>query len=168
MKLIIVYTGNGEGKTCAALGHALRAAGHDKKCVMIQFLKGRENIGEYKAQKLLKDYFKIYQFGSKKFVTKVTEKDREMAKKALEFAKELYKKEKPFLLILDEINVAISMGLLKVEEVIEFLNSVKRGIIILTGRNAPRELKEMADIVTEMREIKHDFPKRKAVKGFEW
>ena len=167
MKLIIVYTGEGEGKTCAAFGHVLRALGRRKKCVVIKFLKPNKS-GEDVIEKLANEKVKIYRFGNKRFITKPSCNDIKLAKKALEKAKEVLKKEKPFLLVLDEINVAISLGLLTEKEVIEFLKEVKNGIIILTGRGRHKKIEKLADIVTEMREIKHDYPKRKATKGFEY
>lgn len=166
MKLIVIYTGNGEGKTSAAFGHVLRAIGQGKKCVVIKFLKGRKS-GE-DILETLSDKVKIYKFGKRKFVTTPSENDKKLAKKALEKTKEIVKKEKPFLLILDEINVAISLGLLTQNEVLDFLNEIKKGIIILTGRGRHKKIEKVADIVTEMREIKHDFPNRKATKGFEF
>lgn len=167
MKLIIVYTGEGEGKTSAAFGHVLRAIGHGKKCVVIKFLKGKKS-GEDVIEKLASKKVKVYRFGKKRFVIKASENDKQLARKALEKAKEILEKEKPFLLVLDEINVAISLGLLTEKEVVDFLREVKKGIIILTGRGRHRKIEKLADIVTEMREIKHDYPKRKATKGFEY
>ncbi len=167
MKLIVVYTGNGEGKTSAAFGHVLRALGQGKKCAVIKFLKPRKS-GEDVIEKLSEGKAKIYNFGRKGFVAKPAEKDKELAKKALKKAEEIVKREKPFLLVLDEINVAMSLGLLKEDEVIEFLKNVKKGIIILTGRGRNKKIEKLANIVTEFREIKHDFPKRKATKGFEY
>ncbi len=167
MKLVVVYTGNGEGKTSAAFGHVLRALGQGKKCVIIKFLKGRKS-GEDVIEKISGNKVKIYDFGTKKFVFKPSEKDKERAKSALRFAKEVFEKEKPFLLVLDEINVVIKLGLLTQKEVLEFLESIKKGIIILTGRGKHKKIENIADIVTEFREIKHDFPKRKASKGFEY
>ncbi len=167
MKLIVVYTGDGEGKTTASLGHILRAIGYEKKTVMVQFLKGRDT-GEVLFQKKFPELFKIYQFGTENFVIKPTEDDKKRAKEALEKTKEIFQKEKPFILVLDEVNVAISMGLLSEEDVVKFLEEVEEGIIILTGRGLHKKIVEKADIVTEMKEIKHDYPKRQATEGFEY
>ena len=167
MKLIIIYTGEGEGKTSAAFGHILRAFGQGKKCAVIKFLKERKS-GEDIIEKFSENKVIIYSFGRKSFVLKPSKKDKELAEKALEKAKEIMKNEKPFLLVLDEINVAISLGLLEENEVIEFLKKIKQGIIILTGRGRHKKIEKLANIVTEMREIKHDYPKRKATKGFEY
>ncbi len=167
MKLIVVYTGDGEGKTTASLGHILRALGYGKKCIMIQLLKGRKT-GEVLFQEKYGENFKIYQFGTENFVIKPTEEDKKRAKEALRKTKEIYDLEKPFVLVLDEINVAISMGLVEEDDVIELLESIPEGIIILTGRGMHKKIIEKADIVTEMKEIKHDYPKRQATEGFEF
>ncbi len=152
--MIIVYTGNGKGKTTAAIGTAIRAIGHGKRVVMIQFMKGQPT-GELNVKI---PGFKIYQFGSENFVIEPTEEDKNRAKEALKFAEEVLEKENPFLLILDEVNVAVKMGLIESSEVIKLVKKVKNNII-LTGRYAPREFIEIADLVTEMKEIKHPFKK---------
>ncbi|ENO12076.1 ATP:corrinoid adenosyltransferase [Thermoplasmatales archaeon SCGC AB-539-C06] len=87
---IYLWTGEGSGKTTSALGVALRCAGHKMKVIIVQFMKGRKDIGEYKIMKKLKPYYQIYQFGRKEFIRpldKPTQKDKELAKKGLEFAK---------------------------------------------------------------------------------
>lgn len=158
MGLIYLWTGEGAGKSTSAFGTALRAVGHKKKVVIIQFLKGRKNVGEYKVAKLLKPYYKIYQFGRRQFVNlrKPTKRDRELAKAGLEFARKVLREKKPFLLILDEINLAAAAGLLDIDEVINLLNSApKRTTIYLTGRYAPKKLIERADVVNEIREVKY-------------
>ncbi len=101
MPNIYLWTGHGAGKTTSALGVALRCIGHKQKVVVIQFMKGRKDIGEYKIKNKLKPYHEIYQFGRKGFVNlkKPSEEDKNMAKKALEFAKKKLK-EKPHLIIL--------------------------------------------------------------------
>jgi len=154
-----LYTGEGGGKTTTAIGVGVRAVGHGFKVVMIQFMKGRK-VGEYKAIKeKLTPLFEIYQFGREEFVNLENPEpiDYELAQKALEFAREKLK-EKPFLLILDEINVAAAIGLVKVEDVIRLLNEApKETTIILTGRYAPRALIDRADLVTFMACIKHPY-----------
>lgn len=169
--LVYLWTGAGAGKTTSALGVALRSVGHKQKVIIIQFMKGRKNIGEFKIQKKLKPYYKIYQFGRKNFIKpikKPLKKDKILAKKALEFAKKILKKEKPNLLILDEINLAVAIGLLNVNEVLDFLNHVpKKTIVYLTGRKAPKKLIKRANFVNEIKEIKK--PKTyKAKKGIEY
>lgn len=156
-KNIYLWTGNGWGKTTSALGVVLRAVGHRKKVVMIQFMKGRKFIGEFKARTRLKPYFEMHQFGTKDFVklSKPSENDKKLARKGFEFAKKALKK-KPFLLILDEINIAAAIRLLDVKEIIKFLDSVpKTTTVYLTGRYAPKKLMERADYVTEIKAVKH-------------
>ena len=150
--MIIIYTGNGKGKTTAAIGAGVRAAGHEKKVVMVEFMKGQDT-GELHVKI---PNFKIYQFGSEKFVINPTDEDKQRAKEAIKFVEEVYIKEKPFLIILDEINVAVHMGLLSIDDVLMVLNKIKSHVI-LTGRYAPVEFISIADLVTEMKEIKHPF-----------
>lgn len=171
MGRVQLYTGNGEGKTTTALGLALRAVGHRKKVIIIQFMKGRKNIGEFRAAKLLKPYYEIYQFGRKDFIEtdKPTKKDRKLAEAGFEFAKKEMKR-KPTLLILDEINLAAAIGLVKTEDVIELLKHVpKLTHVILTGIGAPKKLIRRADLVTIMKKVKHPYSKGElAKKGIEF
>lgn len=156
--LVYVFTGDGEGKTTAALGLGLRALGHGKNVVVIQFMKGRKYVGEYQVQNLLKNY-EVYQFGKEQFVDlkNPDKKDRELAVKGLEFAKDMIKK-RPDVLILDEINVVISIGLIDVKDVLKLIKSVpKNMVLILTGRNASKALIKVADVVSEVKKVKHIF-----------
>jgi len=153
-----LYTGNGAGKTCNALGLALRSIGHNKKVVIIQFLKWWKNTGEYKVRTKLKPYYEIYQFGRKGWIglKNLNEEDKKLAEKGLKFAEKIVKKKKPDLLVLDEINLALDCKLLDIKNVLEFLNQVPRKTtIVLTGRNAPKELVKKADFVNEIRDLKH-------------
>jgi cob(I)alamin adenosyltransferase len=168
--MIYLYTGEGVGKTTSALGLVLRAVGQKKKVVIIQFMKGRKDIGEWKIRNKLAPYYQIYQFGRKEFIkpiSKPKQADFELARRGLAFAKKILKK-KPFLLILDEINLAINIGLISLENVLELLDNVPKGTnIVLTGRRASRKLIEKADMVNEMRVVK--MPKRvKAEKGIQY
>ncbi len=159
---IYVFTGNGGGKTLAALGLALRTVGQGRKVIVIQFMKRRKNIGEFKIQKKLGKNYKVYQFGRAGFVNlkKPSEVDYKLAEKGFEFAKEIAKKEKPDLLILDEINLAVSIGLLKLKDVTKFLRETKKKTdIVLTGRYAPKDFINIADGVSEIIKIKHTFNK---------
>ncbi len=169
MPNIYLWTGKGAGKTTSALGVALRCVGHKQKVIVIQFMKGRKDIGEYLIKNELKPYYGIYQFGKKGFVNlkKPSKEDKKRAKEALEFAKKKIK-EKPHLMILDEINLACAIGLIGTEEVIKFLNKVPKKVnVYLIGRAAPKELMKKADFVNEVIEIKH--PKYwKAKKGIEY
>ncbi|HDJ96721.1 MAG TPA: cob(I)yrinic acid a,c-diamide adenosyltransferase [Candidatus Aenigmarchaeota archaeon] len=168
---VYVYTGNGAGKTTAALGLALRAVGHKKKVIIAQFMKGRKDIGEWKVRKRLEPYYEIHQFGRKEFVNlkNPDKKDIELANKGLEFAKEALKR-KPFLLILDEINIAAAFGLVDKKDVLKLLKNVPpTTTVVLTGRYAPKEFVEIADFVNEVKDVKH--PLRKgipAIKGIQY
>lgn len=152
-----LYTGEGEGKTITAFGLALRALGHGQRVIVVQFMKGRKNVGEYKIKKKLGKNYEVRQFGRKEFIElkNPSKRDYELAKKGLKFAREALKR-KPNLLILDEINLATATGLLKLEDVIDLLKQVPENtVIVLTGRRAPKELIEISDLATEMKEIKH-------------
>ncbi|MBM3199301.1 cob(I)yrinic acid a,c-diamide adenosyltransferase [Candidatus Woesearchaeota archaeon] len=166
--MIHLYTGNGGGKTTSALGVAMRALGHGKKVVMIQFMKGRKDTGEFKIQKRLKN-FKVYQFGRKECIRPLDQPlkiDYELAEKGLAMAEKVLK-QKPFLLILDEINLAASIGLLDKEKVLEVLKKKpKQTNIILTGRYALEEFIRLADISTRVEDEKRT--DRKAEKGIEY
>ncbi|MEO0129779.1 MAG: cob(I)yrinic acid a,c-diamide adenosyltransferase [candidate division WOR-3 bacterium] len=169
--MIQIYTGNGKGKTTAALGIAMRAVGHGKKVIMIQFMKGKINYGELKSAKLLKN-FKIEQYGRPDFVDKdnPAKIDIELAKKGFERAKELIKSKKYDIIILDELNVAVDYGLISVKEVVELLKKTPKKIeIIITGRYMPEELQGYADLISEIIEVKHYFQQGvKARKGIEY
>ncbi len=157
MALVYVYTGDGAGKTTAALGLALRAVGHKQKVVVIQFMKGWKNTGEFIIQKNLAPFYEIRQFGTRKFVdlNNPSEQDKKRAEKALEFAREILKTKKINVLILDEVNLACAIGLVDVNELLELIESApKELVIVCTGRKAPHKLIEMADFVTEVENIK--------------
>jgi len=175
--LIHVYTGNGKGKTTSALGLALRAIGHGYEVYMIQFLKGGRHIGELLASESKIKQLTIKQFGkmcpySEEMIK--GEKDcgnckdcflsrkeeAAKAKEALNFAREVIKSKKYGLVILDEVNNALDKKLLPIEDVTTLLKGKPKDVeVALTGRNAPKELIELADYATEMREIKHPFNK---------
>ncbi len=160
--LIQVYTGNGKGKTTAALGLALRAVGHGLKVLMIQFMKGEINYGEIEASKRLSPNLVIIQSGRDKFVSKTNPDsiDIELAKKGLSLAKEEILSQKYDIVILDEINVAIDYGLIPLSDLLNLIDSKPDSVeIVLTGRNAKLEVIEKADLVTEMIEIKHYYHK---------
>src|SRR3989338_3899811 len=156
--LIYVFTGDGEGKTTAALGLGLRELGHGKKVVVIQFMKGRKYVGEYQVQSVLKNY-EVYQFGKEQFVDlkNPDKEDYRLAKEGLEFAKQMIE-ARPDVLILDEINVAVSFGLLKEADVLKLLHDVpKNMLVVLTGRNASKKVIKVADMVSYVKNIKHPF-----------
>lgn len=154
-----VYTGNGKGKTTASLGLALRALGHGLSVCMVQFMKGKIEYGEVKAARQL-DGLEIRQFGRPEFVDREHPLpiDRQLARRGLDYAKKIIEELEYDMVILDEINVAIDWGLIDLEEVVALLRGRPPEVeIVLTGRHAKEVLIEMADLVTEMREIKHYF-----------
>jgi len=171
---IQVYTGDGKGKTTAAIGQGVRAAGNELRVYMVQFLKGSET-GELKSIEKLDPYFKIFRFEKKRgfFWTLSDEEKAELKKEieeAFKFCKKVLENKECDVLILDEIMGVLHNKLLSVEEVVEFLKSKPEDMeIILTGRNVPKEIMEIADLVTEMKEIKHYFEKGvPARKGIEF
>ena len=156
-----VYTGDGKGKTSAAFGLALRAVGRGLKVYVIQFIKGGFDYGELYVVKRLPN-FKMAAFGRGKFVTDVppTEDDVKLAKEAFELAREVVSGGEYDIVILDEINVALHLKLLGIDEVTDLIRNKPEHVeLILTGRHAPPEVVEMADLVTEMREVKHPYSK---------
>ncbi len=167
--MIIVFTGNGKGKTTASLGQMVRVVGRGKSALMIQFIKGPWISGEDEFAgkfKILSSKFKIIKMGLG-FVGILgdrlpIEEHKAAARKALDtFIKEK-NSEKWHLVVLDEINVAVSLGLLTTRAVLDAINSFPEDkILILSGRNAPQEFIDRADLVTEMREIKHPFQRGK-------
>jgi cob(I)alamin adenosyltransferase len=161
MGYIYLYTGTGAGKTANALGLSLRTVGHKRKVIIIQFLKWWKNTGEYKIRNMLKPYYEIHQFGRKGWrgLNNLTEEDKKLAQKALKFAEKIVKEKKPDLLVLDEINLALSCKLLDIKEVLAFLDKIpKKTDVVLTGRYAPKELIDRAEFVNEVIDVK--FPKK--------
>ena len=152
---IHVYTGNGKGKTTAALGISLRAICSGKKVYFAQFVKGMK-YSELKAPQYLPN-FKIEQLGSDHFINnKPTEQDKKMAALGLEKIGSILKSDVYDMVVLDEINIALYYNLFEVDDVIELLKSRNPQMeVILTGRYACEKIIEMADLVTEMKEIKH-------------
>ena len=159
--LVQVYTGDGKGKTSAAFGLALRAVGRGLKVYVIQFIKGGFDYGELYVVKRLPN-FKLESFGRGKFVTDVppTEDDVRLAKEAFELAREVVSGGEYDVVVLDEINVALHLKLIETEEVVDLIRRKPKHVeLILTGRYAPSEVVELADLVTEMKEVKHPFTK---------
>lgn len=160
--LIIVHTGPGKGKTTAALGTAFRAVGQGLKVLMVQFIKGSWHYGELDAAKLLgEDRFQILPMG-RGFVKVGAEKpdpeDVRLVEEAWRFARAKIESGEFDLVILDEINYAVSYKMLDAAEVAETLKRKPAMVhVILTGRNAHPAIVECADLVTEMREVKHPY-----------
>jgi len=153
-----VYTGNGKGKTTAALGLALRALGHGMKVLMIQFMKGKTGYGEQEAAARYAPNLTIIRAGREAFVSKANPDplDVKLAQEGFSIAKKAVQNKEHDIIILDEINVAIDFGLIPLSDLLHLLDTKPSGVeLILTGRNARPEILEKADLVTEMVEQKH-------------
>ena len=167
--LIIVNTGGGKGKTTAALGILLRAYGYDLHGVMIQFIKGSWNYGEKKGFKRLSPNFRLITAG-KGFVgiiddTLEREEHVKASKKAIAIALKEVKNEKNDIVVLDEINYALKGKLITLQDIINIIENKHPSIdLVLTGNFAHKKIIEMADTVTEMKEIKHAFSRGKLAK----
>ena len=175
-----VYTGSGKGKTTAALGLAFRAMGHGLKVYVIQFLKGGTYIGEYIKSRRMRN-IKIKQFGKpcpysdlmkmgkaecgncrECFIT--AEEDKDKAEEAVKHTKKILSGKKYDLIILDEVNVAVKKGLISAKSVLDLIKTKPPEVeLVLTGRGAPKSIIDAADIVTEMKAIKH--PERRGLAG---
>ena len=160
--LVIVFTGNGKGKTTASLGMGLRTLGHGQKIAIIQFIKGAWTTGEKQAFEKFSNKVKWRSLGGGfTWETQDRKKDEFLVKKAWEVAKDYMRNESYKLVILDEINIAIKLGYINTEEIIIFLKDLNMNKnlchVILTGRGASKEIIEFADLVTEMKLIKHPF-----------
>lgn len=166
-----IYTGNGKGKTTAALGIAFRAMGHGLKTYVGQFMKG-QYCGEHEAARRVAPLVTIERYGGKRFALRGNapqDDDIRMAKEGLRRARKAILSEAYDIAVLDEIITACSFGLITLEEMLEVVALRPSGVeLVFTGRNAPPELIERADLVTEMKEIKHYHQKGiKARKGIE-
>ena len=172
--LTIVYTGKGKGKTTAALGIVLRAVGYEKKVCMIQFIKGTWHYGEMTSSKKLEPEFEMITVG-KGFVGIIDDKSpkedhKEIAKEAIKISNEKIQSGKYDIVILDEINYAVNLDLISVKDVLNLIKSKPQEVdLVLTGNYAKDEVIEIADLVTEMREVKHPFQRGiKAKKGIDF
>jgi cob(I)alamin adenosyltransferase len=168
--LLIVFTGNGKGKTTAALGMALRAAGHGMKVLVLQFIKGAWTYGELLSLKKIEE-IEIKQLGTGFTWKKENlEEDRRLAEAGWQEAVSEINRAGYDIIVLDELNIILSLGLLPVKNVLDALQTRTTSHIVVTGRNAPDELIAIADLVTEMKVVKHPFKDRglKASKGIEF
>ncbi len=168
--LIRIYTGKGKGKTTTALGLAMLAVGRGLKVYIVQFLKGRVTGESLAATRLYPDLTLRY-FGRPKFINSRSPDPEDLAlvKEGWGLARRILAGGGHDLVILDEINRVLALGLIPVQEVIEALNQrAPRVEVVLTGRQAPDELIAIADTVTEMYPVKHYFPGVKARRGIEW
>jgi cob(I)alamin adenosyltransferase len=172
--LVIVYTGRGKGKTTAALGIVLRSVGHGYKVGMIQFIKGEWYYGELSSSKRLEPEFEMIAAG-KGFVGIIdddhpAEDHQKAAKEAVSLAKMKISSGAYDIIILDEINYAVKLNLVSVQDVLELVKiKPKKTSLVLTGNYAPEEIIAVADLVTEMKEIKHPYRLgMKAKKGIDY
>ncbi len=172
--LILTYTGNGKGKTTAALGAAFRSMGYQWKVCMVQFIKGDWHYGELESVKVFGDNFEIHRMGKGFYHIMGDELPdavhRQAAEEALAFARDKMLSGKYRLIILDEILVSVAVKLLSEEMLLGFLKEKPDDVhIILTGRGASERVIETSDLVTEMKEIKHPYQKGiPGVKGIDF
>lgn len=170
--LIIVNTGNGKGKTTAALGMVLRSLGHGYKVAIVQFIKGAWEPAEKAVFSLWQEQLEFYAMGEGfTWETQDRERDIEKAQAAWQTALEFITNSDYKLVLLDEVNVALKLGYLQIEEVLAGLEQKPADShVILTGRGAPAELIAKADLVTEMTLVKHPFREQgvKAQPGIEY
>jgi cob(I)alamin adenosyltransferase len=155
-----IYTGNGKGKTTAAVGLAVRAAGNGYNVFMVQFLKGGKT-GELESAKKMAPFFSIFSFEKKRgFFWTLNDEEKIQVKaeveQGYEFCKEALKEEKCDILIMDEVMGALSNGLISEEQILELIENKPVNIeLILTGRNVPEAILNKANLVTEMKDVKH-------------
>ncbi len=156
--LVVLYTGNGKGKTTAALGMLLRAWGRGMKVCMLSFIKNENsNFGEERAAKKMGVEL-IPLGGGFTWLSKDLEKDKALAQRCWALCKEKIASGDYDIVILDEITYPLTYGWLDIDEVIETLRHRPENLhVVLTGREAPQPLIDFADLVTEMREVKHPF-----------
>ncbi|MBI5133991.1 MAG: cob(I)yrinic acid a,c-diamide adenosyltransferase [Candidatus Taylorbacteria bacterium] len=173
--MLIVFTGNGKGKTSAAVGQSMRMAGVGKKTLMVKFIKGPWISGEDVACDRLSPYFKIRKVG-KGFVgiqgdTLTREDHAEAAAEGMEYARSEARSGNWHMIVLDELLNAMKLDLIGFEAAMKLIDDIAPYVehVIVTGRDCPEELVEKADLVTYMREVKHPFAKGgKAVRGIEY
>ena len=169
--LIIVYTGNGKGKTTAALGLALRAAGHGMKVCIIQFIKGSWRYGELESIKRFDDLIDFHVMG-KGFTWKSEnlEEDKKIAREGWQMAQLAIASGQYRLVILDELTYLAKYKMIPSQELIDTITDKPESLhVVITGRSAPQELQDIADLVTEMKAIRHPYKSGiKAQKGIEF
>jgi cob(I)alamin adenosyltransferase len=172
--IVIVYTGNGKGKTTASLGVALRAIGHGLRVCMVQFIKGEWHYGELNSIKKLEPDFELIVAG-KGFIGIIDddhafEEHVRAARTALDIVEQKISLDTFDIIILDEINYAVHLGVLHLADVMKIIqNRPKHLSLILTGNHACEEIISLADLVTEMKEIKHPYKKGiKAKRGIDF
>lgn len=160
--LVIVYTGNGKGKTTAALGMAFRSAGHHHKVAVVQFIKGTMRAGEEEAAKMVAPYIdwtiKGLGFTAEPWTVATPEEHRQAAQEALAIAREKLLSGQFRMVVMDEVLGAIKAGLVSTEQILSLIQEKPPMVhLVLTGRDAPQEIIDAADLATEMRLIKHPY-----------
>jgi cob(I)alamin adenosyltransferase len=174
--MLLVITGNGKGKTTSAIGDAIRAAGWKKKVGIVFFDKGGDHYGEQKILDLLKKHIKVLRFGRPRFdeVTQTFDYKKDVddvteARNALKAAKKLIKQQY-FLVVCDEILNCIELGFITITEVQSLIYRLpKKVFVILTGRTAPKSILKKADLISEVKEVKHYFRiKGETIKGIDY
>lgn len=168
--MVHVLTGPGKGKTTAAFGLAMRAAGHGLAVCIVQLMKTGETTGEVIAARRLGSV-SVTQFGTGRFIGPdgPAPEDIALAKEGLRFARAVLEGGKCSLLVLDEVNTAVRFGLLSTDEVLTLLTARGPTEVVLTGRDAPKELVDAADYVSFIDNLKHPYEKgNTARKGIEW
>jgi cob(I)alamin adenosyltransferase len=169
--LVQIYTGNGKGKTTASLGLAFRAAGHDFNVYVMQFMKGQTLYGELEAARRIGSNLRIEQVGRQAFVSRTpSPEDLALAREGFSRARVLVASGEYDLVVLDELNCAVDYGLIPLAEVKALIrDKAPHTELVMTGRNAHPEIIDLADLVTEMREIKHYYnagqPARKGIES---
>ena len=169
--LIIVHTGNGKGKSTAAFGTAMRAIGRGHRVAIVQFIKGKWKTGEVEFLKKFPDQCTVLSLGEGfTWITQNFDQDVRMAQNAWDVCRKILHDKKYFLVVFDEINYVMKYNFLDVKDVVEALgNKPLLKHVILTGNGAPQELIDMADLVTEMKSIKHPYQQGiKAQPGIEY
>jgi len=169
--LNFVYTGNGKGKTTAALGQAFRAMGYNYKICVIQFIKGSWKYGELFAKERFADLLDIHVMGKGfTFKSENLKEDQDIARKGWELAKKNLVSDTYFMVILDELTYLLTHQFIDMIEVVECLQHRRQDLhVVITGRDAPDEIIEIADLVTVMQAVKHPLKQGiKAQKGIEF
>ena len=169
--LVQIFTGNGKGKTTAAMGTIVRAAGHGLRILLVSFMKGDYEYGEYNTLSKIPNV-EISSYGFHHLIdpSDIKPEEKEQAEMALAKAREAVTSKKYDIVVLDEVNVALGYNLIELDEVIRLIKDKPSDVeLILTGRYADNRLIELADLVTEMVKVKHPFDKGiKARKGIEY
>jgi len=169
--LVIVNTGNGKGKTTAALGQAFRAMGYQYKVCVIQFIKGTWKYGELFTKNRFKDLLDFYVMGKGfTFKSENLEEDQRIARKGWEIAKEALLSDTYFMVILDELTYLLTYKFIDIDEVVSCIRNRRDNLhVIITGRDAPTEIVDIADLITEMQVVKHPLKQGiKAQRGIEF